>query len=236
VTNTGSWDRVAARATSDPAVDVVRYGAEGPTEDELRLLGDVRGKRVLDLGCGVGQAAIALARQGASVIAVDASARMLDRAKTLAERHEARVEWHEGDLADLAFLRADSIDLAFSAFAVGEVEGLGRLLRQVNRVLRNRAPFVFSHEHPMALCVGREPPETPTTPIHTVVVTSYFGDEPVMVERDGEPVLLYHRSIGEVFTELNRASFRVEVIVEPRPDSEALVPNTIVWRARKEGI
>jgi predicted RNA methylase len=44
-----------------------------PTERELRLLGDLRGKRVLDLGCGTGSAAIAFAHQGAMVIALDAS-------------------------------------------------------------------------------------------------------------------------------------------------------------------
>ena len=44
------------------------YGPNGPTERELRLLGDVKGKRVLELGCGTGETAVALAQQGAVVI------------------------------------------------------------------------------------------------------------------------------------------------------------------------
>ena len=43
-----------------------------PTDQELRLLGDLRGKRVLDLGCGTGAAAVTFAREGAIVIALDA--------------------------------------------------------------------------------------------------------------------------------------------------------------------
>src|SRR4029450_4566555 len=82
VTNTESWDRIASQRTGSPPTDIVQYGPEGPAEGEVRLLGDVRGKRILDLGCGEGQAAIAFALRGATTIAVDASVRMLDRART----------------------------------------------------------------------------------------------------------------------------------------------------------
>ena len=68
---------------------------------------------------------------------------------------------------------------------------------------------------------------------------SYFDESPVTVQRDGEPLTLYPRTISEVFTELGRAGFRVEVLIEPRPAPNTLLsvtpPSTIVWRARKEG-
>ena len=51
--------------------DTFTYGPDGPTERELRLLGDVSGKRLLELGCGTGAVSIALAQQGAVVIGVD---------------------------------------------------------------------------------------------------------------------------------------------------------------------
>ncbi|HUF83024.1 MAG TPA: methyltransferase domain-containing protein, partial [Acidimicrobiia bacterium] len=235
VSNTESWDRIAARARSDSRTDVVRYGPDGPTESELRLIGDVKGKRVLDLGSGPGQAAIAMAKQGAIAIAVDASAAQLERGQKLAMGQEVRLEWHKGDLADLHFLRADSIDLAFSASAISEVEDLDRLFRQVHRVLRPHSVFVFSYEHPMALCIGREAPSSPTASTRPVVLESYFSEEPLMVERDGEPIIVYQRPISEVFAALFRAGFRVEVIVEPRP-KRGDIPQLIVWRARKEGI
>jgi len=235
VSNTESWDRIAARTRSDPPIDVIRYGPDGPTENQLRLIGDVQGKRVIDLGSGPGQAAIVMSKQGATAIAVDASAAQLERGQQLAAREEVRIEWHQGDLADLAFLRADSIDLAFSGSAISEVEDLGRLFRQVHRVLRAHAVFVFSYEHPMALCTGKEAPTSPTSSTRPVVLESYFGGEPLLVERNGEPIIVYQRTIADVFAALGRAGFRVEVIVEPKP-KRGDVPQTIVWRARKEGI
>ncbi len=200
--------------------------ADTPSERELRLLGDLQGKRVLDLGCGTGSAAITFARHGAMVIALDGSDGRLAEARARSERAEVKVEWRKGDLADLAFLRAESIDMAFSADEIAEVDDASRLFRQVQRVLKPNAPFVFSYEHPMGLCIGAS----------GAVERSYFEPGPVTVERNGNSVEVYARTIGDVFTELGRAGFRVDTILEPRPEAQgATVPVTIVWRARKEG-
>jgi len=203
-----------------------RVNGDGPSERELRLVGDLRGKRVLDLGSGTGDAAIGFAHQGAIVIALDGSDARLAQARQRAEQEEVKVEWRKGDLADLAFLRAESIDVAFSADAVAEVDDAARLFRQVQRVLKPNGPFVFSYEHPMALCVGDG----------GEVVRSYFEAGPIDVRRGDESVRVYTRGISEVFTDLGRAGFRVDTVLEPRPDAPgARVPETIVWRARKEG-
>jgi ubiquinone/menaquinone biosynthesis C-methylase UbiE len=236
MTNVESWDRIAARTSGHAPAGEISYAPGGPTEDDLRLIGDVADKRILELGCGSGAAAVTFVQQGASVIAVDASSGQLERARALAEHEEARVEWHHGDLADLAFLRADSVDLAFSAFAIAEVEDLDRMFRQVHRVLRPGSWFIFSYEHPLAICIGKEPPTAPDSgPPRMVLLHSYFGDGPVTVQRDGEPINLYQRTVAAVFAALGRAGFGVETIVEPKPEKGEL-PASIVWRARKEGM
>ena len=221
--------------------DTVRYGPDLPGERELRLLGDVKGKRVLDLGCGTGQAAIAFARQGAHAIAIDASASRLAAGRALAAAEEVRIEWHHGDLADLAFLRADSIDLAVSFFALGEVDDLDRVLRQVHRVVRPGGAFVFSYEHPLALCTSRDDGPEGSLPLgHREVRRSYFDRAPLVTDRDGEKVSLYPRTIAEVFMAAGRAGFRVDVIVEPEAvrssDPGPAIPPAIIWRARVEGL
>jgi ubiquinone/menaquinone biosynthesis C-methylase UbiE len=199
---------------------------DGLTDHELRLLGDVRGKRVLDLGCGGGGAAVAFAQHGAIVIALDASDARLATARARAETAEVKVEWRIGDLADLAFLRAESIDAAFSGYAVAQVDDPSRLFRQVQRVLKPNAPFVFSFEHPLSLCIDDA----------GTVSRSYFDPGPIDLELEGDHARIYVRDIGEVFTELGRAGFRVDTIVEPKPSTPgARLPDTIVWRARKEG-
>src|SRR4051794_15694135 len=104
MTNMEAWDRVAARRGEAGGAGVVQFGHDLPTEADLRLCGDLAGKRVLDLGCGAGENAVTMAGQGAHVIALDVSSAQISLGKRLAESAEVRVEWHESDAADLAFL------------------------------------------------------------------------------------------------------------------------------------
>src|SRR5688572_10760575 len=122
--------------------DVVSYGADVPREDALKLLGNVEGKRILDLGCGTGHNAIALARQGAKVIGVDESSDQIADARAACEKEKVKVELHHAPLAELAFLRADTIDGALSVFGLSSIEDIDRVFRQVHRVLRPEMHFV----------------------------------------------------------------------------------------------
>jgi 2-polyprenyl-3-methyl-5-hydroxy-6-metoxy-1,4-benzoquinol methylase len=226
-----AWDRAGG------GTDTVAYGPDIPGETELRLLGDLKGKRVLDLGCGSGAGAIAVAKQGAIAIAVDGSADNLAAAKRAGDENEVRIEFHQADLADLAFVRADTIDVVLSAWSLAHVEDLNRVFRQVHRVMKTNAPFVFSLPHPAYDMIDddAEPP---------VVRRSYFDTAPVTNE-DGS--VDYPRTTSEVITGLVRANFRVDWLLEPEPASGghrsgfwretfATVPRTLVIRARKEGI
>jgi len=214
------------------ATDVARYGPDIPTEAELKILGNVEGKRVLELGSGV-QASIAFAKQGAHAIAVDSSSERLAQLRQRADDGEVKVELHESDLADLAFVRADSIDLVFSSYAFDAIDDLNRVFRQVHRVLRQDCPLVFSVSHP-AYAMIDDAAEDPL-----LVRRSYFERS-----TDGEKP---HRTISELFTGLKRANFRVDIILEPSPaqggprsgewrDTFKYVPRTLIIRARKEGI
>jgi SAM-dependent methyltransferase len=239
--NAAAWDRYSAvyQAGAQLPTDVAHYGPDIPTEADLRLLGDVRGKRVLELGCGGAQCSIAFAKQGATAIGVDFSAEQLAFGRRLAEREEVKVELRRGDLADLAFLRADSIDVVFSSYAFGYVEDLGRVFRQVHRVLKVGAPLVFSLPHPAYDLLD----DTATPPL---VRRSYFDRSPVDYPWRGIPFTSYHHTFADLYMHLIRASYRVDQILEPPPvagaprsqfwrEAFSVVPRTLIIRARKEG-
>ncbi len=241
MTNIESWDRVAARRGEAGGIGVVQYGPDLPTEADLRLCGDLSGRRVLDIGCGSGENAVTVAGQGAHVIAIDVSRAQIALGKRLAESAEIRVEWHESDAADLAFLRADSIDLALSTGVVDEIEDLDRLLRQVHRVLRPGSAFVFSHEHPMRLAVGRDGTAPGALPLGRLEVRrSYFDPAPIEVMCEDEAIQMWPRTIADVFSALHRAGYRVDALLEPEPvrssDPGPAAPTSIIWHTRKEGL
>ena len=241
--NAAAWDRHAAwyQATAAWATDVATYGAGMPTEAELKLLGqNLQGKRILELGCGGAQCSIAFAKQGALAIGVDFSGEQLAFARRLVEREGVKVELHQRDLADLAFIRAATIDAAFSAYAFGYVEDLDRVFRQVHRVLKPDAPLAFSLPHPAYDMIDDEadPP--------LLIRRSYFDRTPIEYEWHGVPFTDYRRTIGDLYSSLLRANFRVDALLEPEPREEGsrspfwretfrMVPRTLIVRARKVG-
>ena len=223
---------------AEQATDSVGYGPDVAGEAQLRLLGSVDSRRILVLGVGGGAELVTLARQGARVIGVDPVLARVEAARAAAEEAEVKVELHQSDLAELPFVRADSLDAALSVFALAGVDDVDRVFRQVHRVLHPECHLVLSVPHPAYAMLDPDGDE-PT------VVRSYFdrtarswsiGDK----RGDEHP-----RTIGDLFTSLTRANFRVDTLLEPEPAgghvsahwTEAMrwAPATLILRGRKEG-
>lgn len=113
------FDRTAsetwARLTSDAPVSKIRQTVRAG-RDRMRatLLAhmplNLHGKRVLDAGCGVGQVSAELARRGATVLAVDISASLLDVARDRTPSDVAdRIEYRAGDMLDPDFGTFDHV-------------------------------------------------------------------------------------------------------------------------------
>ena len=220
------------------ASDVLQYGPGLPPESELKLLGHVDGRRILDLGCGAGAGSVALAKAGARIIAVHEEGPNVATTRDNAEREGVRVETHHGPLPELAFVRADTIDAAVSVYGLAAADDLDRIFRQVHRVLRPERPLVFSLPHPAFTLLdpdGGEP----------VLRRTWWDPSPVAwsVAAGGtEPDRA--RTLSGLFASLGRANFRVDALAEPEPDraacpddswSDAMrwVPPTLIVRARK---
>lgn len=220
------------------ASDVLQYGPGLPPESELKLLGHVDGRRILDLGCGAGAGSVALAKAGARVIAVDEDAANVATTRDNADREGVRVETHHGPLPELAFVRADTIDAAVSVYGLAAADDLDRIFRQVHRVLRPERPLVFSLPHPAFTLLdpdGGEP----------VLRRTWWDPSPVawsVAAGTTEPDRA--RTLSGLFASLGRANFRVDALAEPEPDraacpddswSDAMrwVPPTLIVRARK---
>lgn len=236
-----AWDRFSEeyQRRSALSVDSAHYGPDIPTESTLRLLGDLKGKRVLELGCGGAQCSIAFARSGAAAIGVDTSSAQLAHAQKLCTAMEVKVELRHADMAELAFLRADSVDVAFSAYAFQYVEDLNRVFRQVHRVLKVGSPLVFSLPHPSWSIIAEDQPD-PT------IGHSYFDRQASREVWDGVEFTIHRHSFSDLYGALTRASYRVDLILEPPPvpsaprswlwnDAMEFVPRTLIVRARKEG-
>jgi SAM-dependent methyltransferase len=236
------WDAAAPAYLAEHGSDLgdvdFLWCPEGLREADAHLLGDVAGRRVLEIGCGSAPCARWLRRAGADVVALDLSAGMLARAAELNRSTGIEVPLLQADAGALP-LASGSVDVACSAFGglpfVADVEAA---LTEVARVLRPGGRFVASVNHPM-----RWPfPDSPD-PEDLRVVSSYFDRRPY-VETDDRGRTVYvehHRTVGDWVRAVVGSGLVLTDLMEPEwtpgrtqewgqwsPERGALVPGTLI--------
>ncbi len=222
----------------------IHYGPGSPNEKKLKLLGNIKGKKILEIGCGGAQCGIAMAKQGAKVTGIDISKEQLKFAKKLAEKNKVKINFIQRDIKTLTPIKSSSQDIVFSAYALCYVDNLKKCFKEVYRVLKENGIFVFSLDHPFFNRINAK----------TLKITRSYFDTSKWIEKDIKPnFVMFPRTISEMFDYLIKAGFIVEKIVEP--DSRKrykedpwyglwglytskflkMIPPTIIFKVRKQG-
>lgn len=184
----------------------ISFGPGTPGDAELRLCGDITdGKRAVELGISDSLNSVAFALAGARSIAVDPDPERIALTRQHANDLDVHVQCLETDLADLGEVSSASCDLVLAAHTIDHIDDLGRLLRQVHRILKPSLPLVLAMPHPFADVSEQRP----------------YGAGA--------------RTIGAWFTALTRTNFRVDHVVELGARAGSPAPDTLIVRARKEG-
>lgn len=212
----GWWDANAAEYIAEHgdflgAADFC-WCPEGLREADARLLGDVVGRRVLEVGAGAAQCARWLAGEGASVVATDLSAGMLAQALAIDARLRTHVPLVQADARALPFA-SGSFDVAFTAFgALPFVARPAQVHAEVARVLVPGGRWVFAVTHPIRWAFPDDPSER-----GLLATRSYFDRRPYVETDDaGRPAYAeHHRTMGDHVADLTAAGFRLEALVEP---------------------
>lgn len=105
----------------------------------LKLVGNVKGKRVLDLGCGSGKYSKILLRKGGRVTGVDISPDFI----SLAKKEVPKVEFHVASAYKLPF-KNNYFDMVVAGLVVEHFENLNKAFKEIRRVLKKNGVFVFS--------------------------------------------------------------------------------------------
>ncbi len=245
--NRGDWDREADSYQAEHG-EFLRdtgflWSPEGVDEADVRLLGEVAGSRVLEVGSGAGQCSRWLQSNGAEVVAFDLSWRQLQHSRRLDLETSIDVPTVCATATAIP-LAAATFDLACSAFgALPFILDIERALTEVGRVLRPGGRFVFSVVHPLRWVFPDDPTEAGLT-----AARSYFDRTPY-VETDDEGSLTYaepHHTLGDWISAIGAAGLTVERLVEPEwppgqdrvwggwgPVRGAFVPGTAIFVTRQ---
>lgn len=200
------WNRDANRyhAAHPDYVSSFYWCPEMLHEKDARLLGDVTGTRVLELGCGSAPCTRWLSQFAELAVGFDVSESML---RALPEHGDLNLV--QADACALPF-GDRSFDVVFSAFgAIPFIKDITTVFHEVHRVLRGDR-FVFSVTHPMRW-IFRDDPES------LEVAYSYF--EPGYEERDDTGKITYaeyHHTLSDYVAALSAAGFYIDSLIEPQ--------------------
>ncbi len=187
-----------------------------------KLLPDVKGKRILDLGCGFGEHCIEYVNAGAErVVGVDISEKMLEVARK--ENSDPKITYLHMPMEDIGQID-EKFDLVISSLAFHYVEDFAGVVRNIYSLMNDDGVFLFSQEHPFSTCHSgcyRWTRDENGKKIHLNLM--YYGRE---VETDStwfvDNVKRYHRMFSTIVNTLADTGFVIEKMVEPLPDDELL--------------
>jgi SAM-dependent methyltransferase len=181
-------------------------------EAELRILGDVAGRDILEFGCGAAQWSIALARAGAHPVGLDLSDEQLPHARVLMA--EAGVSFplvHAS--AEAVPLPDASFDIVFCDHGAMNFADPYRTVPEAARLLRPGGLFAFNHESPIMTISW----PTDAERAGDRLVHDYFG----LHALDDDDMTVFQLPYGEWIRLFRAHGLVVEDLIEPRPAADA---------------
>jgi SAM-dependent methyltransferase len=247
-TNRVGWNKAAQYFYGGTALPA--YGPLAPTEDDLRLLDQIRGARILEIGCGSGHSLLYLGEQGAAELwGLDLSETQIDYASTLLQEKGYAAHLFSSPMEANPGIPNNYFEMVVSVYAIGWTYDLARTLSLITAYLKPGGSFIFSWEHPIYGCLKSQDgqmllkrsysDETPFTR------PSWVGDA---------TVVQYPRKLSTYINSVIDAGLIVECVIEGdlnsspareedhQPDrwystSRAqMMPTTFIIKARKPDI
>jgi ubiquinone/menaquinone biosynthesis C-methylase UbiE len=208
----------------------------------LNLLGDLRGRSLIDIGCGPGVYTVEFARRGATVVGLDISRKMLEKAKSSARMTNAKLTLQKADAHFLPFMD-ESFDTAALILTILNA----RVAQEVARVLKPGGLLLFSDTHPLIESKGKWDSDGIGA---GRIIEDYFSQdkrewriEPGL----GQTITLKYRTrtIEQCVNMFAETGFKILRIAEPKPkrdvekgdllhyDRCSRVPYFIIYLAQK---
>jgi len=190
-----------------------------------KALGDVKNKKVLDLGCGSGDFSHSLVERGANVIGVDVSEKWIDICKK-EYANVKNLKFFVADGSNLKQLADNSFDFVVMNMVLLNVPTLDKvkkIFQEVSRVLKKSGQLIFTDLHPLGLMVEQTLCESQTY----LPGFSYFKDGSKFKSKvkltDGSEIEFgdIHWTLETYTRCLSDSKMCISRIIEPQPIKEA---------------
>jgi ubiquinone/menaquinone biosynthesis C-methylase UbiE len=234
-----SWGNVSEWYDKHLETNEDTYQAKVIAPNLLRLLGIVKGKKLLDIACGQGYFSRLLRDAGAEVSGIDISSELIMYAK---RREGEGIEYVVGSADNLSHWKKGVFDAAFCVLAIQNIENVPGVLSEASRVLKSDGRFLLVLNHP----TFRVPQHSDwgydeKKKVQYRSVDRYLSEEMVKIvmnpgKQGSVTTITFHRSLQFYFKAFHKAGFAVTRLEEwiSHKASERGPRQAAEDRARKE--
>lgn len=214
------------------------YGAF-VSEEKCQLFGDVKGKKVLEIGCGAGHSLQYMGERKASELwGIDISIEQIEKAKHHLAARNISANLICSPMEEECGIPEDYFDFVYSVYGIGWTTDLDGTFCRIASYLKKGGVFIFSWSHPIHKCVASENDML-------VFKKNYFDESWYSVSIDGGVLSLSDRKLSTYVNALAKAGFVIEQMIEQSDDEilkskdsnfakkAKMLPVTFVIKARK---
>jgi len=181
----------------------------------LKLLGKIKGKKILDLACGQGYFSRILAKRGAKVTGIDIADKLLKIAEDKEQNKAMGIKYYLQDSAKLKKLPLNYFDFIVSNVSFHDIKNIEGTIKECSRVLKNNGKIFFSIPHPIRDIATREKNEDGfflKLKNYSCETARQHGMKSIKDAKSN--ILIYHRPIGFYIQELLKNKLYISDFLE----------------------
>ena len=194
----------------------------------LKFIGNLKGKKVLDAGCGEGYNTRIFSRRGALMVGIDISKKMIAFAREMEKIKPLGIRYELASFTNISLFADNSFDAIVSTMALMDSPNYRDAIEEFYRILRPGGELFFSISHPCFMTKGYDWIKDEKGNEVKLTVADYFNNQPRIecwkfskspVPAEIPPFAIpgFYRTISEYINPLIRIGFSIKQIHEPRP-------------------
>lgn len=240
------WNLISQKVYKD--YRKLNDAAEFPLIKKLFNKKDIRGEKVLDIGCGLGEYSLWFAQKGAYVTAVDLSEEMINEVKRKNYEKRLKIKTALGNIQNLHFLKRNSFDFILAMSMLDVIKDYNRAIKELSRLIKKDGVLLLSLWHPLKGHWQKDKQGN----LLSFSMKDYFktglNPEKWVINNKEIFVESYHRTLEQYSKALADNSFVIKRIYQPRPSKDykkldkiwykksMKIPYFWVFEAKKNGV